>query len=89
MANHPSAKKRMRQSEKSRIRNQAVKTRLKTTTKKLYAAMESNDAEQVKQLVRKVNSEFARAASKGVVPKKTASRRVARLSKRAQAALAD
>ena len=87
MAYHPSAKKRTRQNEKRRVRNQAVKTRLKTVTKKLRAAVESKDTEQLPRLVTEVNSEFARAASKGVIHKKTAARRVARLSKHAQSVL--
>jgi small subunit ribosomal protein S20 len=40
MPNTPSAKKRLRQDEKKRVRNQAIKTRVKTETKKVLAGGE-------------------------------------------------
>ena len=40
MANHKSAKKRIRQSEKRRVRNQAALTKMKTLIKKVHTATE-------------------------------------------------
>ena len=48
MANSKSAKKRVLINERNRVRNQAVKTRVKTMTKKVLAAVETADVEAAK-----------------------------------------
>lgn len=75
MPNLPSAKKRLRQDEKKRLRNKAVKTRIKTETKK---AAEGGD-------LKSAFSAIDRAASKGVIHPNAAARRKSRLARAAVA----
>ncbi len=85
MANHLSAKKRHRQNLKRRARNTALRSRTRRTLKKAREAISgkaTTRAEDVKAAVR----ELYKAASKNVISKKNASRRVSRLMKAAAAA---
>ena len=77
LANHKSAKKRARQSEKRRTRNRHVNSGVKSAVK---ALREAGPEERVAALKR-AESVIRRAASKGVLSKKHASRRVARLAR--------
>ena len=79
MANHKSAKKRAKQSQVRRMRNRAVKTSLKTLEKKLRDAKAAG--ENAEELMRHTQSAIHKAAKKGVIHKKTASRKISRLSK--------
>ncbi len=80
MANHKSAKKRAKQSQVRRLRNKSAKTSLKTLEKQLRAAKESG-ADNKDELMRKTQSAIHKAAKKGVLHKKTASRKISRLYK--------
>ena len=81
MANHKSALKRIRQNEKRRIRNKAVRTRVKNSTKTLRAAVEGKQSnEVVTGLLADTIRTLDRAASKGVIPQKRASRKIGRLT---------
>ena len=81
MANHKSALKRARQNEIRRIRNKSVKTRVKNIIKdvRLSVSEDSKEAALKKLDIAKTNID--RAAQKGVIHKKTASRKISRLSK--------
>jgi small subunit ribosomal protein S20 len=81
MANHPSALKRMRQNEERRIRNVSFKSQVKTAVKRYLLASESK-SEDAEVLLRSATSLLHRGVSKGIFHKNTASRTVARLSKR-------
>lgn len=76
MPNIRSAKKRLRQNEKKRLRNMAIKTRIKTETKKALAGGDGVSA----------FGAIDRAAAKGVIHKNAAARRKSRLAKRLAAA---
>ncbi len=80
MANHKSAKKRAKQSQVRRLRNRSAKTSLKTLEKQLRAAKEAG-ADNKDELMRKTQSAIHKAAKKGVLHKKTASRKISRLYK--------
>lgn len=82
MPTHESAEKRMRQNPKRRVRNKAVRSRLTTVTRQFDELMDSGDLDAAEALMPKVESEYDRAASKGVIPKKRASRKISRLKKR-------
>lgn len=86
MAQHKSAKKRARQSEKRRARNRSIATRVKTGVKKFRAEAEAGDPETTGAALRSAESLLRRAASKGVIPKARARRQVARLARRAHQA---
>ena len=80
MANHASAEKRNRQRIKRTLRNRAVKSSVRTLVKKVRTALDAkNRAEAEKALVDAIVA-LDRAATKGVVHVKAASRSVARLS---------
>ena len=80
MANHKSAKKRAKQSQVRRLRNNSVKTTLKNLEKKIRLAKEEG-SENKDELLRKTQSAIHKAAKKGVIHKKTASRKISRLFK--------
>ena len=81
MANIKSQKKRNIQNEKRHQRNIAAKSSLKTTTKKVQAAVTSGDAEAAATSQREAARALDKAASKGVLHKKTAARKKSRLAK--------
>jgi small subunit ribosomal protein S20 len=80
VANHPSALKRARQNEKARLRNRAGKAVNRTIIRKFAAALEAGEAQKV---LPEVMSQLAGSAAKGFIPKKRASRKIARLSRSA------
>lgn len=81
MANIKSAKKRIKVIETKTLRNKAIKSKVKTVTKKVEAAVAAGDKELAKANLRTAISEIERACSKGVYHKNTAARKVSRLSK--------
>lgn len=85
MANHKSAKKRARQDAKRTARNRHSRSRVKSAVKAARTALGSGDGAQADGAVRAAESVLRRVASKGVIPKKRASRQVSRLAKRRNA----
>lgn len=79
MANHKSALKRHRQSLKRRSRNRISKTRIKNSVKTVRMAIEENDAVKAQEAMKAVTSILDKAASKKVIHKSQAERRVSRL----------
>jgi small subunit ribosomal protein S20 len=83
LATHKSAKKRIRQSEKRRQRNQNIRSRTRTIIKKLRHVLASEDTEETKTAnFRDAERALRQAASKGVIPKRRASRQIGRLARR-------
>jgi small subunit ribosomal protein S20 len=82
VANHKSAKKRARQNLKRRDRNRSVRTRIKGEVKSVRTAVESGSADEAATALRQAERTIRKAASKGVISKKQASRRVSRLARR-------
>lgn len=81
MANHPSALKRHRQSEKKRARNVHVKSTIKGRVRAVREAAGSKKPADAKPLLVEAISELDRSVKKGVVHRRTAARKVARLSR--------
>ncbi len=81
MANHKSAAKRARQTIKRTERNRFYKTRIKNMTRALHEAVEAGDAEKAAEAFKVINKNFHVYVGKGILKKKTASRKVSRLSK--------
>ena len=77
MANIKSAKKRILVDRRNAERNKAIKSSVKTAIKKVDAAIDKTAADSA--LVAAI-SEIDKAASKGVYHKKTASRKISRLT---------
>ncbi len=82
MANHKSAIKRHRQNLKRRERNRAVKSYLKTITKKVEAAVAAGNAEEAAKTLAAAVTALDKAASKGVIHRNTAARKKSRLSRK-------
>ncbi len=82
MANHFSALKRARQTEKRTAHNRLNKSRFRTALRKFRQALESKDSTQAKTLFQETISMIDRAVKKGVIHKNTAGRHKSRLSAR-------
>ena len=82
MANHASAVKRNRQRLKKTSRNRAAKSTLRTELKKARASVTpgTSAAPATLALVKEATSKLDRAASKGIIPAKRASRVKGRLA---------
>lgn len=85
MPTSASAKKRVRQSEKRRLRNRSVRSNLRSNFRKVLEAIEAKDADAATKAYREMESRIDKAARKGVIHKNTAARKKARLAKRLQA----
>ena len=81
MAHTASARKRIRQNERNRERNVAVKSRMKTFVKHAMTALEAKDAEKVKSALPTALAEIDKAASKGVIHSKSAGRKKSTLQR--------
>ena len=80
MANIKSAKKRILTSQKRAAANKAVKSGVKTAVKKVRLAIDANDNAAAAAAFENAKSVIDKAASKGVLHKNTASRKVSRLA---------
>ena len=76
-----SALKRVRQAEKRRMRNRAMKSAIKTIAKKVEAAVTNKDRDEAQRTLREAMKLISKAASKGILHRNTASRKISRLSK--------
>ena len=85
MATHKSAEKRDRQSEKRRERNIGGKSAIKTRIKSVLSAVETKDKEASLNALKAAIPMIDKAADKGVIHKKNASRKVSRLTKKINA----
>lgn len=83
MANHKSALKRQRQSLVRRSRNRAIKSRIKSVLKAVDTAIEiDKSAAAAQEALKLAIPVIDRAAIKGTIHKRTASRKVSRLTTR-------
>ncbi|WP_159939869.1 MULTISPECIES: 30S ribosomal protein S20 [unclassified Nocardiopsis] len=82
MANIKSQKKRIRQNEKARVRNQAVRSSLKTAVRKFREAAEAGDVEKATVAQRAAARALDKATSKGVIHKNQAANRKSAIAKR-------
>ena len=81
MAQHASALKRHRQSEKRRSRNKGLKTQLRHVARSVRSAVDEKDGKAAAETLATASRALAKAASKGVIHKNAASRKIARLSR--------
>ena len=86
MPNIKSAKKRVLQTAKRQLRNQARKSSLKTAIKKVVTAVEMNDIAASKALLIEAEAKIARAKGKGLLHPNTAARKISKLAKKVAAA---
>ena len=82
MAHSLSAKKRIRQNAKRRLRNRARKSAMKTQIKKFHHATRNvSDVDQVEKELRMAQKKIDQATAKGTIHKNTASRRKSQLAR--------
>ncbi len=79
MANHRSALKRIRTSEKSRQRNRVVRGSTRSVVRRARGLVDKNQLGEAEVAVQSAVSALDRAASKGVIHKNNAARRKSRL----------
>jgi small subunit ribosomal protein S20 len=78
MAHHKSAKKRIRQNEKRRLRNQASRSKINTLSKKVLKA---ENKEEATELLKEAISFIDKTVSKGMLHKNTAARKKSKLTR--------
>ncbi|WP_373049383.1 30S ribosomal protein S20 [Vulgatibacter sp.] len=88
MANTKSAVKRMRQSAERNVRNNAIRSTVKTAMKKVREAAASGDSATATALLAKATKTIDQAAAKGIIKGRGASRKVSRLAKAVNASSA-
>ncbi len=85
MANTLQAKKRVRRNANRELINQSRRSRIRTYIKKVELAVEAGNADEAKVALKNAQPELMRGVTKGVLHKKTASRKVSRLAKQVKA----
>ncbi len=85
MANTRSALKRMRQSERRRVRNAAVRSGVRTTVKTFRTALGAGSVEEARASLARTIQLLDKAVTKGVLPKNAAARRKSRLTRQLNA----
>ena len=81
MANIKSAKKRILITEARTARNKSIRSAVKTSIKKVEAAVAANDKAAAQTALTAATSTIGKAASKGVYHKNNAARKISRLAK--------
>ena len=81
MANIKSQIKRNKTNEKARLRNRAVKSELKTYTRKVRSAVTEGNADAAAKALKDASRKLAKAVSKGVIHKNQAANRKSGLAK--------
>ena len=82
MANIKSAIKRIDRTKKETLRNKSVKTGIKTSVRKFEEALDKGDIDEARALLRTVDKKLKKAASKNVIHKNAADRRMSRLTQK-------
>lgn len=81
MANHKSAEKRNRQNKIRNARNTHIRSTMRSYIKKIRIAIADGDMDTAQTVLKKAIPYIDKAASKGVIHKATASRKISRLAK--------
>lgn len=79
MANHKSALKRIRQTEKRRVYNRTYRNRARTLIKKARVAIKTGGVENAVEATKQAVRDLDMAVSRGVLHKRNAARRKSRL----------
>ncbi|MCB1884857.1 MAG: 30S ribosomal protein S20 [Geminicoccaceae bacterium] len=85
MANHRSAEKRIRQTEKRTLQNRSRVSRIKTFIRRVEEAVEAGDRDRAREAFSAAEPEIRKGVAKGVLHLNTASRRISRLSRQVKA----
>lgn len=85
MANTPQARKRIRRNDRRAEINGARISRIRSFVKKVESALTSGDKQAAEAALKDAQPELARGVARGVLHRNTASRKMARLTKRVAA----
>ena len=85
MANHASARKRIRRNERRSEINGARRGRIRTFIKKIEMALAAGNAKDAQEAFKQAQPEIQRGVVKGIMHKNTAGRKLSRLSARIKA----
>lgn len=85
MANHASAKKRIRQAIKRTARNRHIRSTVRTYMKRVRAAIDGQDVETARTALHVAVRHIDSAVSKGVYHRRTGSRYISRLTQQVSA----
>lgn len=85
MANIKSQKKRIRTNERARLRNQAVKSALRTDIRAFREAAEAGDKEKATEALRVASRALDKAVSKGVIHKNQAANKKSAMAQQTNA----
>ncbi|QGG80906.1 30S ribosomal protein S20 [Litorivicinus lipolyticus] len=85
MANSPQARKRARQAEGRRARNASLRSRVRTTIKKVIVALNAADADAASSAFQAVQPEIDKMVNKGIFSANKAARTKSRLNARIKA----
>ena len=77
---HPSAQKRHRQSVKRQTRNTAIRSRVRTYVRRLREAIAAGNTSEAAERLLSATRAINKAATKGVLHRNTASRKISRLT---------
>lgn len=80
MANHKSAKKRIRQTETRRTNNKWKTSRVRTQVKKIRGLIAEGNKEEAAKMLPVVQALFDKLAKSSALKKATAGRRISRLA---------
>jgi len=80
MANSPQAKKRIRSNDRKAVINKSRVSRIRTFIRKVEEAITAGDKKAATEALKNAQPEIMRGVTKGVLHKKTASRKVSRLA---------
>lgn len=80
MAHHQDAIKRHKQSERIRVRNRHYRTMMRNRIKDVRAAVEAGKVDEAQASLREAMSVIHRVASKGIIHRNQAARRISRLN---------
>jgi small subunit ribosomal protein S20 len=80
MPNTKSAERRVRNSQRKKVQNNAVKTKLRRTEKEFRAAVVAGNKEAAAKLLPAVHSAFDKAVKVGAIKRPTANRKKSRLA---------
>ena len=85
MANSPQARKRARQAERRRVHNASMRSRMRTSVKRVLKAVEAKDVDAARAAFRRAESLLDSTAGKGLIHKNKAARHKRRLNARLKA----
>lgn len=87
MANHSATKKSIRKTETRTAHRRSISSAVKTAVRRFMEALDSGDKEAIQASHKSAQSHLMKASKRNLLHKNTASRKIARLTKKMKSAL--